>query len=140
MGGFVGDIVFYLIGFYGGKKILNRLAIKKKSLSGAIDRASVFLRKHEGNAVLWGRFPAFIGKYVMVVAGMLSFSFYRFLLFSAVGGLLMVAVYGIPYYLLGSELNQFFGIKTLTLYLTVVVLVLNIVASWIWAELKKRRG
>ena len=137
LAGIVGDIVFYLIGRYGGKKILNRLTKDRESVCEKVDNASALFNKHRSSVVLWGRFPPFIGKYVMVLAGTLSFPFYQFVILSAFGGLIMVALYGIPYYFLGNELNHLFESKTLALYLTIAILFLQLLVSWIWTVMKR---
>ncbi len=140
LGGLVGDLVFYLLGFYGGRKILKRFSTDRKTLSEKVEKASSFFKKQGNIAVVFGRFPAFIGKYVMALAGVFSFPLYKFFILSVVGGLLMIIVYGLPYYLMGNKLNYIFENKMLALYLTLILLVLHLFISWILVLLKRRKG
>jgi len=97
----LGDSVCYSIGKYLGKRIMKKEQNRffKKEY---IKEAHEFYEKHGKVAIIMGRFIPVIRSFVAFVAGIGSMSFYRLILYSAIGGILRVSAYLFGGYYFGS--------------------------------------
>ena len=67
-------------------------------------RAELFFARHGDKAILAARFVLGLRTWGSMLAGMARMPFWRFQLFSAIGGLAWAAIVGVAGYLLGSNL------------------------------------
>ncbi|HEV2028754.1 MAG TPA: DedA family protein [Candidatus Dormibacteraeota bacterium] len=109
MFGFVGatigaDIGYYL-GFKGGRPFVERFGSVFRIRPDHIARAELFFARHGDKAVLAGRFVLGLRTWGSMLAGMARMPFWRFQLFSALGGLAWAGVIGVAGYLVGSNLD-----------------------------------
>jgi membrane protein DedA with SNARE-associated domain len=107
--GFIGatagaDIGYYL-GFTGGRPFVERFGSVFHIRPEHIARAELFFARHGDKAVLGGRFVLGMRTWGPMLAGMARMPFWRFQLFSALGGLAWSAVIGVAGYLVGSNLD-----------------------------------
>lgn len=138
-GGITADVLLYTIGFFGGHKAIKWFQSRNSKVAAGIDKAERFLNKYGIAFLIWGKLIFIVGRYIGLVYGSIKYKFSFFLVFSAIGAVLITVLYGIPAYLLGRRANELFQNKFFTLYLTSGLIVLQIIGSSIWFNLKKRR-
>ena len=106
--GFLGSVVGADIGYYlghrGGRPFIERFGCLFRIRPEHIARAEMFFARHGDKAVLSARFILGLRTWGSMLAGMAHMPFWRFQLFSAIGGLAWAVVVGIAGYLLGSNL------------------------------------
>ncbi len=106
--GFVGSVVGADIGYYlghrGGRPFIERFGSLFRIRPEHIARAELFFARHGDKAVLSARFILGLRTWGSMLAGMAHMPFWRFQLFSAMGGLAWAVVVGVAGYLLGSNL------------------------------------
>lgn len=98
-----GDIGYYL-GFKGGRPFVERFGRLFRIRPDHIARSELFFARHGDKAVLAARFVLGLRTWGSMLAGMARMPFWRFQLFSALGGLAWATVIGAAGYLLGSNL------------------------------------
>jgi membrane protein DedA with SNARE-associated domain len=106
--GFLGSVAGADIGYYlghrGGRPFVERFGSVLHIRPEHIARAEVFFARHGDKAVLTARFILGLRTWGSMLAGMARMPFWRFQLFSAIGGLAWAVVVGGAGYLLGSNL------------------------------------
>lgn len=114
LAGFVGatggaDLGYYL-GYKGGRPFVERFGSLFRIRPEHIARSEMFFARHGDKAVLAARFVLGLRTWGSMMAGMARMPFWRFQLFSALGGLAWAIVVGAAGYLLGSNLGLIEGI------------------------------
>ncbi len=133
--GFLGSVagadIGYYLGYRGGRPFIERFGSLFRIRPEHIARAELFFARHGDKAVLAARFILGLRTWGSMLAGMAHMPFWRFQVFSALGGLAWAVAVGIAGYVLGSNLGLIaavvrdIGIGGLILVvLVVVVLVL----------------
>ena len=98
-----GDIGYYL-GYRGGRPFVERFGRLFRIRPDHIARSELFFARHGDKAVLAARFVLGLRTWGSMLAGMARMPFWRFQVFSALGGLAWATVIGLAGYLLGSNL------------------------------------
>jgi membrane protein DedA with SNARE-associated domain len=106
--GFVGatagaDLGYYL-GYKGGRPFVERFGSLFRIRPEHIARSEMFFSRHGDRAILAARFVIGLRTWGSMLAGMSHMPFWRFQLFSALGGLAWATTVGVAGYLLGSNL------------------------------------
>ena len=97
----LGDTVNYWIGHYVGPKIFHKENVRflnKKHL----ERTHEFYEKYGGKTIIIARFIPIIRTFAPFVAGIGSMTYWRFLVYNVVGGIVWVAVCLFAGYLFGN--------------------------------------
>ena len=107
--GFIGatagaDLGYYL-GYRGGRPFVERFGSLFRVRPEHIARAELFFARHGDRAILLARFVLGLRTWASMLAGMSHMPFWRFQVFSAIGGLVWAIVIGVAGYLLGSNLG-----------------------------------
>lgn len=107
--GFVGatagaDLGYYL-GYKGGRPFVERFGSLFRIRPEHIARSEMFFSRHGDRAILAARFVIGLRTWGSMLAGMSHMPFWRFQLFSAIGGLVWAAIVGVAGYFLGSNLG-----------------------------------
>jgi membrane protein DedA with SNARE-associated domain len=106
--GFLGSVagadLGYYLGYRGGRPFVERFGHMFHIRPEHIARAEMFFARHGDKAVLSARFILGLRTWGSMLAGMARMPFWRFQLFSALGGLAWATVVGVAGYLLGSNL------------------------------------
>jgi membrane protein DedA with SNARE-associated domain len=105
LGSTAGADVGYLLGFRGGRPFVERFGSLFRIRPEHIARSEMFFARHGDKAVLIARFILGLRTWGSMLAGMSRMPFWRFQLFSSLGGLAWATVIGIAGYLLGSNLG-----------------------------------
>jgi membrane protein DedA with SNARE-associated domain len=99
-----GADIGYVLGFTGGRPFVERFGSIFRIRPEHIARSELFFARHGDKAVLAARFVLGLRTWGSMLAGMARMPFWRFQLFSALGGLAWATVVGLAGYLLGSNL------------------------------------
>lgn len=104
VGATAGADIGYLLGYRGGRPFVERFGSLLHIRPDHIARSELFFARHGDKAVLGARFILGLRTWGSMLAGMSRMPFWRFQIFSALGGLLWASAVGIAGYLLGSNL------------------------------------
>jgi membrane protein DedA with SNARE-associated domain len=104
LGATAGGDIGYLLGFKGGRPFVERFGSIFHIRPEHIARSELFFARHGDKAVLAARFVLGLRTWGSMLAGMARMPFWRFQLFSALGGLAWATTVGVAGYLLGSNL------------------------------------
>jgi len=104
LGATAGADIGYALGYRGGRPFVERFGSLFRIRPEHIARAEIFFARYGDRAVLAARFVLGLRTWGSLLAGMARMPFWRFQLFSAIGGLAWAALIGGGGYLLGSNL------------------------------------
>jgi membrane protein DedA with SNARE-associated domain len=104
LGATAGADIGYYLGYKGGRPFVERFGSIFRIRPEHIARSELFFARHGDRAVLLARFVLGLRTWGSMLAGMSRMPFWRFQLFSAIGGLAWAAIVGLAGYLLGSNL------------------------------------
>ena len=104
LGATVGADLGYYLGYKGGRPFVERFGSWFRIRPEHIARSEMFFARHGDRAILAGRFVLGLRTWASMLAGMARMPFWRFQVFSALGGLLWAALIGAAGYFLGSNL------------------------------------
>src|SRR6267378_944587 len=104
LGATAGANLGYYLGYRGGRPFVERFGSLFRVRPDHIARSELFFARHGDKAILAGRFILGLRTWGSMLAGMSRMPFWRFQLFSALGGLAWALVIGGAGYLVGSNL------------------------------------
>ncbi len=110
----------YLAGYWGGRPFVERFGHLLRLNPGHMARSELFFTRYGGGAVLGGRFVVGLRTWASVLAGMSHMPFWRFQLYSTLGGVAWAIVVGAAGYYLGrnwslvERLIRYMGVGGLT--------------------------
>lgn len=104
LGATAGADLGYFLGFKGGRPFVERFGSWFNIRPEHIARSELFFARYGDRAILAARFVLGLRTWGSMLAGMARMPFWRFQLFSAIGGLAWASLIGVAGYLLGSNL------------------------------------
>ncbi|HKW71173.1 MAG TPA: DedA family protein [Candidatus Dormibacteraeota bacterium] len=104
VGATAGADIGYWLGHRGGRPFVERFGSVFHIRPDHLARAELFYARHGDKAVLASRFLLGLRTWGAMLAGMARMPFWRFQVFSALGGLVWATMIGLAGYLLGSNL------------------------------------
>jgi membrane protein DedA with SNARE-associated domain len=104
LGATAGADLGYFLGFRGGRPFVERFGSLFRIRPEHIARSEMFFARHGDRAILLARFVLGLRTWGSMLAGMARMPFWRFQLFSAIGGLAWATIIGLAGYFLGSNL------------------------------------
>jgi membrane protein DedA with SNARE-associated domain len=122
----VGDNIGYLIGRFGGYRLLRRYGHYVRVDEAKLKVGRYLFDRHGGQVVFIGRFISVLRTYAAFLAGVNMMHWRRFLLYNAAGGILWAAVVTASAYLLGTAVHR---VSTAITVAGAVLLVVVIVAT-----------
>jgi membrane protein DedA with SNARE-associated domain len=137
LGDLVGDIIYYLIGHWGGQRILKRgsfLGIKISHL----DKLENYFTNHVGKTLLFGKWTQSIGAPILISAGMARVPMGEYLFFNIIGTLPKVLVFILVGYYFGqayAQIDEYLGYGMLSLF---VAIVLSVLIYWSAKKFKNK--
>lgn len=124
----VGDNVGYLIGRFGGYRLLRRYGHYVRVDERKLKVGRYLFDRHGGKVVFVGRFVSVLRTYAAFLAGVNMMHWRRFLLYNAAGGIFWAGLVTAGAYLLGSAVHTVSSVITIVGgAVAVVVMVLVIV-------------
>jgi membrane protein DedA with SNARE-associated domain len=136
LGATLGADLGYLLGYRGGRPFVERFGSLFRIRPEHIASSELFFSRYGDRAILAGRFILGLRTWGSMLAGMSRMPFWRFQLFSAIGGLGWAVLIGAAGYFLGSNLQL---IETIIRALGVGGLLI-VVALVVIALLARRRA
>ena len=100
-----GADIGYLLGYRGGRPFVERFGSLFRIRPEHIARAELFFTRYGDSAILLARFVLGLRTWASMLAGMSHMPFWRFQVFSALGGLVWATAIGLVGYFLGSNLS-----------------------------------
>lgn len=136
-----GDNVGYLIGHFGGRRLVLRFGRYVFVTEKRLNKAEDFFRRNGGKIVGVARFVDGLRQLNGIVAGIVEMPWRRFLAFNALGAAVWVAVWTSVGYLAGGHLPAIY--QGFQRYQTVVLVVAGAVivaalARWSWRRRQQR--
>ena len=129
-GAIIGDNVGFLIGHWGGYRLLVRWGHVVRLDQTKVKLARLLFARYGGRVVFFGRFVSVLRAYAAFLAGTSRMPWRRFLVFNAAGGIVWATLYGAAAYLLGSAVERasgtlaiIFGVLAAVVIMTAVILV-----------------
>src|SRR6202023_370475 len=104
LGATAGSNIGYYLGYRGGRPFVERFGSLFRIRPDHIARSELFFARHGDKAILASRFILGLRTWGSMLAGMARMPFWRFQVFSALGGLAWAVVVGLAGYLLASNL------------------------------------
>ncbi|HET7338211.1 MAG TPA: DedA family protein [Candidatus Dormibacteraeota bacterium] len=104
LGATVGADLGYLLGYRGGRPFIERFGSTLRIKPEQLARAELFFARHGDKAIVGARFILGLRTWASMLAGMARMPFWRFQVFSAIGGLMWAMVIGLAGYFLGTNL------------------------------------
>jgi membrane protein DedA with SNARE-associated domain len=136
-----GDNVGYLIGHFGGRRLVLRFGRYVFVTEERLTKAENFFGRHGGKIVGVARFIDGLRQLNGVVAGMARMPWRRFLFFNALGAAVWVTAWTSVGYLAGGHLTaiyQQFDRYQLVVYAVVGAVVVALLAHWLWRRQRHR--
>jgi len=122
-GAILGDNLGYLVGHWGGYRLLVRYGRYIRLSEKRIKIARYLFLRYGGEVVFFGRFTAILRTYAAFLAGTTRMPWRRFLFYNAAGGVVWASVYGGGAYLLGRQIERVSGPLEIVFVLVGVVAV-----------------
>jgi membrane protein DedA with SNARE-associated domain len=105
-GAILGDNFGYLIGHWGGYRLLVRYGRYIRLDQAKVKVARYLFRRFGGRVVFFGRFVSILRAYAAFLAGTTRMPWRRFLAFNAAGGIVWATLYGAAAYLFGRAVER----------------------------------
>jgi len=125
-GDIVGDALYYLLGWWGGERILKKgrfLWIKTEQLGSLLKN----FESHAGKIMLFGKWTQSVGAPILLAAGMTRISLKKYFFFNIIGSLPKVYIFliiGIYFGRAFTEIDKYFGYISLAVSIIIVLAVL----------------
>jgi membrane protein DedA with SNARE-associated domain len=131
LGATAGADLGYWLGYRGGRPFVERFGSLFRIRPEHIARSEIFFARYGDRAILAARFVLGLRTWGSLLAGMARMPFWRFQVFSAIGGLMWATLIGVGGYVLGSNLPlleaivRYIGIGGLVIVAVIAVTVLE---------------
>lgn len=104
-GATIGADLGYALGYFGGRPFVERFGAMLRLRPEHLARAELFFARHGDKAIVGARFVLGLRTWASMLAGMSRMPFWRFQVFSALGGLVWAIAIGVAGYVVGSNLS-----------------------------------
>jgi membrane protein DedA with SNARE-associated domain len=127
-GAILGDNIGYLLGRFGGSRLLHRFGRYVRLNERRLRLGSYLFDRHGGKVVFYGRFVAILRAWAALLAGAYRMSWRRFIVFNAAGGVVWAALMGLIGFTFGSTLLALGGvIASVSTALAVTVMAVSLI-------------
>ena len=124
----IGDNLGYgLIGRLGGRKLFERWGWLRRYAERVLPPVERIMERHGGKTVFFGRFIALLRFTAAWIAGLARMTWWRFLFWNALGGIVWATGVGLASYYGGHKAAD--AIKTYGVYATVTIVVLLVLGA-----------
>jgi membrane protein DedA with SNARE-associated domain len=138
-GAVLGDNVGYLIGRYGGRRLVLRYGHYVFLTPQRLERVEGFFQRHGGSVVIVARFIEGLRQFNGIAAGIARMRWTRFLLYNAAGAILWAGSWGMLFYELGERATKFAELFKKMEYFLIALFVITCAGLLIYL-VRKRRG
>ncbi|MGG5460378.1 DedA family protein [Clostridium sp. B9] len=140
IGGILGSLICYAIGFYGGVPLQNWLAKKLPSSQKSMLALNKWFKKYGKPAVLLARIVPLTRTYVSLLAGAENFSLKYFITYSTIGIALWNTVLVSLGYFIGDNLELINSIMEKYTFATIGIIILSIIIFLYFKFYKKNKN
>ncbi len=123
----VGDNIGYLIGRFGGYRLLRRYGHYVRVDEAKLKVGRYLFDRHGGKVVFIGRFISVLRTYAAFLAGTNMMHWRRFLLYNAAGGIIWAALFTAGAYYLGAAFHEVSTVVTVMGAVLVVAVVIAVI-------------
>jgi len=135
----IGDNIGYLIGAYGGRRVVERYGRYVFITPERYEKTERFFQKHGGGIVIVARFIEGLRQLNGIIAGTSSMPWHRFVIFNAIGAALWVGTWASVGYFAGNNIDVIYHqINKYSLYVLIGIVVV-IAAFIVRAVVRHRR-
>lgn len=134
-GAVAGDHVLYLLGTFGGDRVLALYCRLSLGSAQCIRNAQDYFERFGGVTIIIGRFVMGVRIFAAALAGAGGIPYFRFFLFDALGGLVWAGLFVVLGHLLGyqaARILERFGPVALVIGLLVLLAPLGVTAVRLW--------
>jgi membrane protein DedA with SNARE-associated domain len=103
LGAILGANIGYAAGHFGGRPFVEWLSRTLRISAGHMARSELFFARHGAPTILFARFVLGLRTWASVMAGMARMPFWKFQLYSAIGGVCWAVAVGAAGYFLGAN-------------------------------------
>jgi membrane protein DedA with SNARE-associated domain len=136
VGAIVGDnLGYWIIGRWGGRALFRRWRWLNQYADRVLPRAERIMERHGGKTVFFGRFITVLRYTAAWIAGIAHMSWWRFLFWNAVGGIMWAVAVGLAGYYGGHAAEH--AIQRYGLWAAVAI-VAALVLGWVGVHFAKR--
>ena len=125
-GAIVGDNVGYLLGRYGGRRLINRWGFVRRHAERVLPPSERFFAKHGPKTVFFGRFIAILRVTAAWLAGLSHMTWWRFFAWNAAGGIIWATGVALLAYWAGKAVAD--AVSRYGLYAVLALIVLGALA------------
>jgi membrane protein DedA with SNARE-associated domain len=129
LGDMIGDMIYYYIGHWGGKRIIKNgkfLWIKADQLI----RIENHFSSHAGKTILLGKWTQHLGAPILIACGMSKMSIRKYLFFNLTGTIPKVLIFVLIGYYFGQaydKIDKYFGYASLSVAVAVILVIVYFV-------------
>ena len=105
-GAVIGDNIGFLIGHWGGYRLLTRYGHLVRLHEGRVKLARYLFLRHGGKVVFFGRFISVLRTYAAFLAGTARMSWPVFVVFNFSGGVVWAVAWGVGAYYAGDRIQK----------------------------------
>jgi len=127
----LGSLVGYLIGYFGGRPLVDRVGKYVLLTHKDLDRAEAWFARRGEPVVLFGRFIPLLRSFVSLAAGLAEMARSKFLLFTVIGCAVWCTVLTSVGYGLGSSYHRVLKAFSYAGYVAAVLVVIAVVVLFI---------
>ena len=129
-----GDVIYYLIGRWGGIRFINRWGSKIGLTPARIAKVDRHFIDHGGKTLLFGKWTQTVGAPILVTAGMLRMKFSKYLWYNTLGTLPKAAfLLAIGYYF-GVNYNKLAGYLDTFSWIALGIVILGFVIYYVFKK------
>ena len=142
LGAVIGDNIGYLIGYYGGHRLMLRYGGRIGITEERLQYVERFFERYGGWVIVFARFVVVLRQFNGIIAGTLEMHWLHFVVLNAIGAALWVGFWGMLAYWLGKGVLVYVAdIHALTpIMLALVAVALLGGAAWLWWRYHRRGG
>lgn len=131
LGEILGSLAGYLIGYFGGRALVDRFGKYVLLTHRDLDRAEAWFARHGEPLVLFGRFIPLLRSFVSFAAGIGEMAITKFVIFTAIGCAIWCTALASLGYTLGSSYNHVVKAFSYAGYLAAALAVLAVVVLFV---------
>ncbi len=131
LGEILGSLAGYLIGYFGGRALVDRFGKYVLLTHRDLDRAEAWFARHGEPLVLFGRFIPLLRSFVSFAAGIGEMAITKFVIFTAIGCAIWCTALASLGYALGSSYNHVVKAFSYAGYLAAALAVLAVVVLFV---------
>ena len=135
----IGDNIGYVIGYFGGRRLVLRFGKYVGLTSERMDKAERFFDRYGGAVVAGARFVEGLRQANGIVAGTIRMHWLKFLAFNALGAALWVSVWASIGYLAGGHITVIYNTITRYSLYFLIALAVAALALIVRSAIRRRR-